>query len=140
MIPPCNVDFLFLSSPLLTLSQASSSQRDSSAVVIKSTEDLGKLGAPEVKKEAEASQPGQSDQSQAEQQGAAPVKAKAKNRCHTCKVKIGVVGFPCRCGGSFCATHRYANEHNCSFDYKTHGQNEIRENNPQVLGKKIQKI
>ena len=104
-------------------------------MVIKSTEDLGKLGAPEAKKEAEASEPQQPQP----EQGAA-VKAKAKNRCHTCKVKIGVVGFPCRCGGSFCATHRYANEHNCSFDYKTHGQNEIRENNPKVLGEKIQKI
>lgn len=67
-------------------------------------------------------------------------KKKGKNRCSKCKVKIGVIGFPCRCGGNFCSVHRYANEHDCSFDYKEHGQEEIRKNNPQVLGEKIQKI
>ncbi|RWS31698.1 AN1-type zinc finger protein 6-like protein [Leptotrombidium deliense] len=65
---------------------------------------------------------------------------KKKNRCTQCKVKVGVIGFPCRCGGLFCSTHRYANEHNCSFDYKEHGAEEIRKNNPQVVGEKIQKI
>lgn len=49
-------------------------------------------------------------------------------------------GFPCRCGGIFCSTHRYANEHSCSFDYKEHGAEEIRKNNPQVVGEKITKI
>ena len=68
------------------------------------------------------------------------VKKKAKNRCSVCKVKVGVIGFPCRCGGTFCAVHRYANEHACSFDYREHGQEEIRKNNPQIVGEKIQKI
>lgn len=49
-------------------------------------------------------------------------------------------GFPCRCGGIFCSTHRYANEHSCTFDYREHGAEEIRKNNPQVIGEKIQKI
>ncbi|KAK4336773.1 hypothetical protein RND71_043860 [Anisodus tanguticus] len=50
------------------------------------------------------------------------------------------LGFPCRCGGIFCASHRYANEHSCTFDYKEHGAEEIRKNNPQIVGEKIQKI
>lgn len=49
-------------------------------------------------------------------------------------------GFPCRCGGIFCSVHRYANEHSCTFDYKEHGAEEIRKNNPQIVGEKIQKI
>ncbi|RWS12328.1 AN1-type zinc finger protein 6-like protein [Dinothrombium tinctorium] len=65
---------------------------------------------------------------------------KKKTRCTKCKVNVGVIGFPCRCGGIFCSVHRYANEHNCTFDYKEHGAEEIRKNNPQVVGEKIQKI
>jgi len=65
---------------------------------------------------------------------------KKKNRCAKCKVNIGVIGFPCRCGGNFCSSHRYANEHNCTFDYREHGAEEIRKNNPQVIGEKVTKI
>jgi len=65
---------------------------------------------------------------------------KKKTRCTKCKINVGCIGFPCRCGGIFCATHRYANEHSCTFDYKEHGAEEIRKNNPQVVGEKIQKI
>ncbi|XP_054162494.1 AN1-type zinc finger protein 6-like isoform X1 [Oppia nitens] len=65
---------------------------------------------------------------------------KKKNRCTKCKINVGVIGFPCRCGGTFCSTHRYANEHNCTFDYREHGAEEIRKNNPQVIGEKVTKI
>lgn len=51
-----------------------------------------------------------------------------------------LAAFPCRCGGIFCGTHRYASEHKCTFDYKEHGAEEIRKNNPQVIGEKVQKI
>lgn len=49
-------------------------------------------------------------------------------------------GFECRCGGLFCAIHRYSDKHECSFDYREHGAAEIRRNNPVVVGEKIQKI
>lgn len=65
---------------------------------------------------------------------------KPKTKCTKCRTKVGVFGFPCRCGGLFCSTHRYANEHNCTFDYKELGAEEIRKNNPQVIGEKICKI
>lgn len=65
---------------------------------------------------------------------------KKKNRCTKCKINVGVIGFPCRCGGTFCSSHRYANEHNCTFDYREHGAEEIRKNNPQVIGEKVTKI
>jgi len=68
------------------------------------------------------------------------VPKKKKTRCTKCRVNVGVIGFPCRCGGIFCSVHRYANEHSCGFDYKEHGAEEIRKNNPQVVGEKIQKI
>merc|ERR1711892_793480 len=31
---------------------------------------------------------------------------KKKNRCIACKKKVGLTGFPCRCGGLFCSIHR----------------------------------
>lgn len=83
---------------------------------------------------------------------------KKKMRCPICRANLGIIRklnqindlncillifiteFECRCGGFFCATHRYANEHNCSFDYKEHGAEEIRKNNPQIIGEKVQKI
>lgn len=50
------------------------------------------------------------------------------------------LGFECRCGGLFCAIHRYSDKHDCTFDYREHGAAEIRRNNPVVVGEKIQKI
>lgn len=65
---------------------------------------------------------------------------KKKNRCVTCRKKVGLTGFECRCGGLFCAVHRYSDKHECTFDYREHGAAEIRRNNPVVVGEKIQKI
>ncbi|KAK3579697.1 hypothetical protein CHS0354_029176 [Potamilus streckersoni] len=65
---------------------------------------------------------------------------KKKNRCYTCKKKIGLTGFECRCGGLFCSIHRYSDKHDCTFNYKELAQEQIRKNNPVVVGEKIQKI
>uniref|UniRef100_A0A1W7R950 AN1-type zinc finger protein 6 n=1 Tax=Hadrurus spadix TaxID=141984 RepID=A0A1W7R950_9SCOR len=65
---------------------------------------------------------------------------KKKNRCTMCRKKVGLTGFECRCGGLFCSAHRYSDEHNCTFDYKGMGAQEIRRNNPLVVGKKVHKI
>jgi len=65
---------------------------------------------------------------------------KKKNRCAVCRKKVGLTGFECRCGGLFCAVHRYSDKHNCTFDYREMGAQEIRRNNPVVVGEKIQKI
>ncbi|XP_065170818.1 AN1-type zinc finger protein 6 [Atheta coriaria] len=65
---------------------------------------------------------------------------KKKNRCAVCRKKVGLTGFECRCGGLFCAAHRYSDKHDCSFNYREMGAQEIRRNNPVVVGEKIQKI
>jgi len=63
-----------------------------------------------------------------------------KNRCGTCNKKVGLTGFPCRCGGLFCSLHRYSDTHTCTFNYKEQAQEDIRKNNPVVVGEKIKKI
>mmetsp|Transcript_54055 Transcript_54055/g.128765 ORF Transcript_54055/g.128765 Transcript_54055/m.128765 type:complete len:336 (-) Transcript_54055:9-1016(-) len=47
---------------------------------------------------------------------------KDTSRCYTCSKKIGLTGFQCRCGYYFCATHRHAEDHGCTFDHKAFGQ------------------
>jgi len=65
---------------------------------------------------------------------------KKKNRCLSCKKKLGLTGFSCRCGGLYCAIHRYSDKHECSFDYKAMGEKEISENNPLIVAQKVAKI
>ncbi|EES13894.1 zinc finger A20 and AN1 domain-containing stress-associated protein 9 [Sorghum bicolor] len=66
--------------------------------------------------------------------------AAAPNRCASCRKKVGLLGFPCRCGGTFCALHRYAEKHACDFDFKAAGREKIAKNNPLVVAAKINKI
>ncbi|KAL1132260.1 hypothetical protein AAG570_010217 [Ranatra chinensis] len=65
---------------------------------------------------------------------------KKKNRCATCRKKVGLTGFECRCGGLYCAVHRYSDKHDCTFNYRELGAQEIRRNNPVVVGEKVPKI
>ena len=65
---------------------------------------------------------------------------KKKNRCLTCKKKVGLTGFTCRCGGLFCSLHRYSDEHACDFDYKKLGAEEIKKSNPLIIAKKVEEI
>ena len=53
---------------------------------------------------------------------------------------LSILGFECRCGGLYCSVHRYSDKHECSFNYRELGAEEIRRNNPVVVGQKIQKI
>jgi hypothetical protein len=66
--------------------------------------------------------------------------AKKPNRCQVCKKRVGLTGFPCRCGGLYCGEHRYDTAHSCTFDYKTMEREELRKNNPVVVSEKIQRI
>ncbi|XP_031562815.1 AN1-type zinc finger protein 6-like [Actinia tenebrosa] len=68
-------------------------------------------------------------------------KSKTKrNRCFTCRKKVGLTGFECRCGNVFCGLHRYSDKHGCTFDYKAEGRAKITKDNPVILAEKIQKI
>ncbi|KAG8100603.1 hypothetical protein GUJ93_ZPchr0013g35598 [Zizania palustris] len=62
------------------------------------------------------------------------------NRCLSCRKKVGLTGYQCRCGGTFCSTHRYSESHECTFDYKKAGRDQIARQNPVVIAEKINKI
>ncbi|TMW92742.1 hypothetical protein EJD97_012622 [Solanum chilense] len=62
------------------------------------------------------------------------------NRCSACRKKVGLTGFKCRCGTTFCGTHRYPEIHGCSFDFKSVGREAIAKANPVVKAEKLGKI
>lgn len=66
---------------------------------------------------------------------------KLRPRCQKCQKKLGVVtSYACRCGHVFCAQHRYAETHDCSYDYKATGKKLIEIANPVVVPPKLPKI
>ncbi|RLN42610.1 zinc finger A20 and AN1 domain-containing stress-associated protein 9 isoform X2 [Panicum miliaceum] len=78
---------------------------------------------------------------QQQQPAGAPAKpATAANRCLSCRKKVGLTGFRCRCGGTFCGSHRYSDAHSCGFDYKAAAREQIATQNPVVVAAKIAKI
>jgi len=65
---------------------------------------------------------------------------KNTSRCFTCKKKIGLTGFKCRCTYVFCSEHRYSDKHECSYDYKAANRDALTKANPTVIADKIQRI
>jgi hypothetical protein len=76
------------------------------------------VAAPVVAEAAEADAP------------AAKLVQKNKNRCWECKKKVGLTAIECRCGYVFCNSHRYADQHACSFDFKAADRVELARRNP----------
>ncbi|BAT05596.1 zinc finger A20 and AN1 domain-containing stress-associated protein 12 [Oryza sativa Japonica Group] len=62
------------------------------------------------------------------------------NRCVACRKKVGLLGFECRCGGTFCSTHRHADKHACTFDFKKSDREKIAKENPLIVAPKITKF
>ncbi|OVA07717.1 zinc finger protein [Macleaya cordata] len=62
------------------------------------------------------------------------------NRCSSCRKRVGLLGFKCRCGNTFCSMHRHPEEHGCTIDFKTAARNAIAKANPLVKVDKLQRI
>ena len=68
-------------------------------------------------------------------------KGRRKPRCEKCSRRLGVSStYECRCGGLFCAQHRYSETHSCSFDYRTAGRAMLAMANPLVAPNRVPKI
>ncbi|XP_046504622.1 AN1-type zinc finger protein 4 isoform X2 [Equus quagga] len=73
----------------------------------------------------------------------APIQTKKKTtkHCFLCGKKTGLAtSYECRCGNNFCASHRYAEAHSCTYDYKGAGRRYLQEANPVVNAPKLPKI
>ncbi len=62
------------------------------------------------------------------------------NKCNICKKKLGLMPFKCRCEDIFCSIHRYESEHNCTFDHKTFGRQQLEKDNKKIVADKLDKI
>ncbi|KAL5213065.1 hypothetical protein ABZP36_023912 [Zizania latifolia] len=71
---------------------------------------------------------------------AIPKVKEGPNRCATCRKRVGLTGFNCRCGNMYCALHRYSDKHECQFDYRTAARDAIAKANPVVKAEKLDKI
>ncbi|CAJ1067659.1 AN1-type zinc finger protein 4 isoform X1 [Xyrichtys novacula] len=68
-------------------------------------------------------------------------KKKSSKHCFLCGRKTGLAtSYECRCGHNFCASHRYAETHDCTFDYKSAGRRFLQETNPLISAPKLPKI
>jgi hypothetical protein len=69
---------------------------------------------------------------------AAPAGAtRQAGRCASCRKRVGLTGFACRCGATFCGVHRYPERHACAFDFRAAGRDAIARANPVVKGEKL---
>merc|ERR1712159_837700 len=66
---------------------------------------------------------------------------KKKAKCSICGKRIPLgMEFSCRCELVLCANHRTAEAHQCSFDYKNIGRQELKKDNPLVTASKLPKL
>jgi AN1-type zinc finger protein 5/6 len=63
-----------------------------------------------------------------------------KKKCFNCKKKIKMINYECRCKNTFCIKCRLPENHNCSFDFKTDGKNNLSKKLIKVTTTKIIQI
>ena len=73
---------------------------------------------------------------------AAEEPAKRPKRCQMeeCKAKLLLTDSACKCQSFFCKSHRHAETHKCTFDFKKAGGSELQDRLVAVKGSKLEKI
>ncbi|KAH9411670.1 hypothetical protein HK407_04g07780 [Ordospora pajunii] len=58
--------------------------------------------------------------------------------CRKCSKKLKLTNnYGCRCGNVYCASHRFHDQHECTFDYKAIAIAKLKLQNPKINEKKI---
>ena len=61
-------------------------------------------------------------------------------KCQLCGIKVGYLGFKCKCGYTYCGQHKYCDMHKCTYDYKTEAKERIMKANPAVIPEKLSQV
>ena len=61
------------------------------------------------------------------------------SKCIVCK-KRNPTNIKCRCGETVCIMHRYADDHNCNFDYKANDIKQLEKENLLIIKNKVETI
>lgn len=71
-----------------------------------------------------------------------PLSKKFHRICNAvgCKKKLSLTSVECKCGLTFCSLHRYAEQHDCQYDYKKSKEELLSKSNPVVAPSKITEI
>lgn len=64
---------------------------------------------------------------------------KSGTKCTKCR-KTSLILTDCLCKKQFCLKCRHPEDHECSFNYKQKGIEDLTKNNPTVIAEKVSKI
>lgn len=101
-------------------------------LVVKENAEIKRRREEAKRREQEAAR--QEEERKREEEEKEAKRQKNTTRCYECNRKTGLTGFQCKCGYYFCATHRHAEDHACTFDHKVHGRQILSMQNPKVNG------
>ena len=62
------------------------------------------------------------------------------SKCKLCPKKLGCLPYICKCENAYCTIHRLPEDHECTFDWKTHQRNILTKLNPRVVAEKLTRI
>ena len=65
---------------------------------------------------------------------------KQSNKCGKCPKKVSLLGYTCKCGHTFCKSHRLPEEHDCEFDFRQAAKERLAKENPNITAAKLEKI
>lgn len=119
---------------------AQSSQSAAAAAVQPAPAVSEPSAVPEVAATSPSSGPAGAAAAATTAEAVAPAEPKVSTRCNKCRKKVGLTGFKCKCGLLFCGQHRYAEAHDCGFDYKTTQREKLAAANPLVQAAKVERI
>lgn len=61
-----------------------------------------------------------------------------ENKCLKCKRKLTLAGcYKCRCGNNYCNRHRFHDQHECTFDFKSLAIAKLKIENPKLQNRRI---
>ena len=62
-------------------------------------------------------------------------------RCNVCNKKVKTLSVAisgiCKCENFFCYKHRFPENHNCTFDYKSKQREELKKTMPVIVADKV---
>lgn len=61
-------------------------------------------------------------------------------RCTVCNKRLGLTGFDCKCGGTFCAAHRLSFDHACAFDHAARDIEKLSTAMPRIVADKVTRL
>lgn len=61
-------------------------------------------------------------------------------KCFMCPKKVGTFGMKCKCGYTYCKSHRLPEDHECSFNFREEAVKKLTKENPTVVASKLERI